>query len=615
MIEWFSSVWTIVLVAVGIGGVIFVHECGHFFAARWCRVRVETFSLGFGPRLFGWKRGGTTYQLALLPLGGYVKMAGEEGVADRAPAPDELPAKSVGQRFFIYSGGVLANVVFGLIVFPILFAIGVPFLEPVLGPSDPGSPAWHAGLVEGSRVKSVNGAEVISFLHIPTEVALGSPERTELVVVEPDGKERSVVLTPRYNEALGAYSIGVQHGVDPQGLITVAKDSPAEKAGLKTGDRLLSVESPLPTAPPKSLSLEEQLIFVVGAQQPVRGHFERDGRGFDAEIVPESTGGDHPGSLGVLPVGGYVQDLIQDELVTRVGLALGDRVLTINARPIWREHDVLPALLAGVPRIELAIERAGAERTLTLDNATPEDCVRLWRSVHFNSDVARTRVAILPGSAAERAGLQDGDRILKIDGAETKEYEDVKSAIKSKKGKGEIALLIERRGATSSPEFKELHATLSTLPDKTYGLALAPAQYTYRSSSPLAAVQQGWHASWKFIEEGWLTLKRILNRQVSGDNIGGIITISVVSHRFAEHGLVSLLFFLCMLSMNLAFLNVLPIPVLDGGHLFFLLVEKIKGSPVSEKVLGYSQMVGIVVLLSLMVYVTFKDVMRWIVKP
>jgi regulator of sigma E protease len=86
-----------------------------------------------------------------------------------------------------------------------------------------------------------------------------------------------------------------------------------------------------------------------------------------------------------------------------------------------------------------------------------------------------------------------------------------------------------------------------------------------------------------------------------------------VSHSWATVGLSKLFFFLCMLSMNLAFLNVLPIPVFDGGHLMFLLIEKIKGSPVSERVLGYSQMVGIVLIVSLMVWVTYSDVMKWFV--
>ena len=111
----FAEITRMLQVALGIGAIIFVHELGHFLAARLCGVRVEVFSLGFGPRLLGWKRGATTYQLAAIPMGGFVKMAGEEQAPGGTPAPDELPAKSVGQRFFIYSGGVLMNVLFALV--------------------------------------------------------------------------------------------------------------------------------------------------------------------------------------------------------------------------------------------------------------------------------------------------------------------------------------------------------------------------------------------------------------------------------------------------------------------------------------------------------------------
>ena len=104
---------TIIALIIVLGVLIFVHEAGHFLMARLCGVRVEIFSLGFGPRIFGFRRGPTLYQIALIPLGGFVKMAGEETGDSSIPAPDELRAKSVGQRFLIYSGGVLMNVVFG----------------------------------------------------------------------------------------------------------------------------------------------------------------------------------------------------------------------------------------------------------------------------------------------------------------------------------------------------------------------------------------------------------------------------------------------------------------------------------------------------------------------
>ena len=119
-------------------------------------------------------------------------------------------------------------------------------------------------------------------------------------------------------------------------------------------------------------------------------------------------------------------------------------------------------------------------------------------------------------------------------------------------------------------------------------------------------------ASGRFLVHTGLTLKRMATQEVSTKNLGGIITISRVSYRVSSMGWTKLLFFLCILSVNLAFLNVLPIPVLDGGHLFFLLVERLKGSPVSARTLGYSQMVGMVLIVTLMVYVTYNDLLRWI---
>src|SRR6185503_12348559 len=105
----------------------------------------------------------------------------------------------------------------------------------------------------------------------------------------------------------------------------------------------------------------------------------------------------------------------------------------------------------------------------------------------------------------------------------------------------------------------------------------------------------------------WLTIKKMIVGEVSTKSIGGIITIGSVSYSMAEAGWTKLFFFLCLLSINLAIFNVLPIPVLDGGHLFFLIVEKIKGSPVSERVMGFSQLVGLMFVLALLLFVTYND--------
>lgn len=594
------------LVAFGIGLVIFVHELGHFLAARWCKVRVETFSLGFGPKLLGWKRGPTTYQIAAVPLGGYVKMAGEEGAVDgRAPEPDELPGKSVGQRFLIYSGGVLMNVAFALVVFPIILSAGVPFSEPILGATTPGSPAWHAGLQPGTRVESVNGNAVYSFMNIPNEVALGSPEESVLVVRDPGASaSRTVRLVPQWNEALGAYSIGVNPAADRRGAIVVVKDSPAARAGLSDGDRLLDV-----AGTGASLTLDERLAKAARHGGVVRATFERDGRTFEAEIAPDTDPRAETRLLGVGPLVRRVVAVRDTPLARRSGLAKDDRILSVDGEPLVRPYDFLERLERAAGPVKVRLERAGSTLSLEIPPLAPAESVQLAEDVALGQDADTTWVAITPGSAAAEAGLRDGDRIVRIDGRDVASFGDVQAAAKEAGKDQELELLVER-----GSESIVARVTPRAWRPPTYGFDLRDAQYVFRADGPLDAVRVGFALSWKFLEESWLTLKRILFRQVSGQNIGGIITIGVVSHSFVSDGIAKLFYFLCMLSMNLAFLNVLPIPVLDGGHLLFLAIEKLKGSPVSERIHGYSQLVGVVLIVSLMVYVTFNDVVRWIVR-
>ncbi len=604
MDELLLNIYRWALVAFGIGLVIFVHELGHFLAARWCKVRVETFSLGFGPRLLGWKRGPTTYQIAAVPLGGYVKMAGEEGSVDGAPpASDELPAKSVGQRFFIYSGGVLMNVAFALVVFPIILAIGVPFSEPVIGAATPGSPAWQAGVQPGTRVVSVNGNSVYSFANIPTEVALGSPEEALLVVRDPGAATtRTLKLVPQWNDVIGAYSIGVNPAADARGAIAVEKGSPAEAAGLRDGDALVDV-----AGTSAALSLDERLAKAARGGGPIRATFARDGATYEAEIVPGKTATGDP-RLGVGPVVRRVVAVRATPLALRSGLVEGDRILEVGGTPLVRPYDFLDRLENATGPLRVRVERAGSTLGLEIPQLSAEDAVALSRDVAVGQDADSTVVAISPGSAAARAGLVDGDRIARIDGHAVSTFADVQTATKEAGNNQELAIDVQRGEETIA-----LRVVPQALELPVYGFGVRDAQYVFRSAGPMDAVRAGFGLSWKFLQESWLTLKRILFRQVSSQNIGGIITIGVVSHSFVSDGIAKLFYFLCMLSMNLAFINVLPIPVLDGGHLFFLLIEKLKGSPVSERIHGYSQLVGVVLIVSLMVYVTFNDVVRWIV--
>ena len=149
---------------LGIGFLLLIHEAGHYFAARAAGIRVEVFALGFGPRLFGFRRGDTDFRIALLPLGGYVKVSGEDPT--RPPRPGDLFAATVQQRLLFYAGGIILNFLFAFLLLPALFLVGVPFEAPLLGTVNAGGAAWEAGMRPGERVLEIDGRRINGFRDI-----------------------------------------------------------------------------------------------------------------------------------------------------------------------------------------------------------------------------------------------------------------------------------------------------------------------------------------------------------------------------------------------------------------------------------------------------------------
>lgn len=609
-----TQVFRIIQVVGGIGLVIFVHELGHYIAARLCGVRVETFSLGFGPRLFGWRKGPTVYQVALIPLGGYCRMAGEERRWDDIPPePDELQAKSVGQRFFIYSGGVVMNVAFGLVVFPVLFFIGVPFLQPRIGQTVPGGAAWHAGVKAGSDVESVNGNSVFEFWHIPTEVALGDPDHTVITVRDPDtGQLVTFDLEPKNEGPDGMRTIGVFPALqrDDEGhvVLDVTPGSPAFTTGLRTGDRLIEVLETIP-----GLTLFEQMSLPVQRDLPLHLLVATEEGSREFIIKPEPLEQKSPPRVGIMPPANHVLDVRNTPIVGRVGVRRDDRILSVQGAPILRLGDLRLALLSNPGPLELVVMRDGEKRTLTGPALSRQEALDFAADLALRNDEETTAVIVQEGEPAYVAGLQTGDRITRVNGVEVKSWTELQRNVgKAGKAGKAVELRYERISANGAPSYYTLEVMPAEQPILAYGLSLRHAQYVYRSGSVSEAVGFGVYCSFKFLQDTWLTIKRMITGDVSTKSMGGIITIGAVSYSLAEAGWPKLFFFLCLLSINLAVINVLPIPVLDGGHLFFLIVEKLKGSPVSERVLGYSQMVGVVMILSLLVYVTYNDLVRWV---
>ena len=625
----FTEILRIAQVILGIGLVIFVHEAGHFIAARICKVQVEVFSLGFGPPLISWTRKGTIYQIAAIPLGGFVKMLGDEPTqegrsyareqeqtflddpaTDQAKQDSELGSKSVSQRFFIYSGGVLMNMAFAVVVFPFLFAAGVPFTKPLIEPR-PGGIAWHAGIQPGSTVESINGREVFEFSHIQTSVALADPNNIELMVRAP-GEEtaRKFSLTANNQEQLGFNSIGILVGREPEAIIQVSQDSAAWKAGLRSGMQLLSVEGAPSAYDPFR---QFQLLGSVGSEVVL--HLIDNGEELTALVVPELSETLGSPMLGVSRVFNIVGALRASEDLDALGLVVGDRLLTVCGSPVFHKGDLARALVDTDLPIEFVVSRSGEDKTLQMPANSAEfdreRRIRLLRDIAIDVNDLTGEVAVSTSGVAFEAGMRDGDVITHINDNRIEKWDTIyETLVKASKSDAPVGLKIHRaRGEETG--YLELTAILRGNPTPDYGISMKLPEHVVKTEGPMESIRVGVDCSIRFVEDTWLTLKGMLMNSVSPKHMGGIILISQVSYSVAEQGLAKLLFFLCMLSINLAILNVLPIPVLDGGHLFFLLVEKLKGSPVSDRVLGYSQMVGLVLILSLMVFVTYNDINRF----
>lgn len=276
-----------------LGIVVFVHELGHFLAARRVGVRVLTFSLGFGPKIFTTKRGDTEYAISAIPLGGYVKMAGEQPDDERSGAGDEFLSKSKWQRFQILIAGPLMNVLLAIVVLAGVLYQGadVPLYqdEPaVVGRVEDGSPAAQAGIQVGDRIVSIDGVETPTwddlFMYIVPKA-----NREVSVVVDRGGRMVETRLTP---QSVTKWELG-EIGVGPRThlqLNILTPEGPAARGGLQLRDVILAVDGETDVTP-------EWLTKHINASsgRPVEFRVRREGREQVVQVTPEGD----PGLVGI----------------------------------------------------------------------------------------------------------------------------------------------------------------------------------------------------------------------------------------------------------------------------------------------------------------------------
>jgi regulator of sigma E protease len=288
-----------------LGVLVFVHELGHFLLARWHGVRVLTFSLGFGPKLFKFTRGDTEYCVSIIPLGGYVKMAGETPDDDTPPKPDEFFAKSKWQRFQIYIAGPAMNVVAAFLIMIGVYLYGASEPAYQRNPADVGrvlenSSAAKAGIKVGDRLTRVAGNDTPTWADYEKAMLLAAGREIEVVLVR-QGTVHTLHFTPDLIKKYHAADLGVWPMVHLR-VGRVYAGEPADKAGLKTGDIVLAVNG----ASIDRLAAVE--AFKTNAGKALTLRIRRDGAEREVVVTPVAKDGS-AGRIGV--DAGYEQSMIR----------------------------------------------------------------------------------------------------------------------------------------------------------------------------------------------------------------------------------------------------------------------------------------------------------------
>ncbi len=277
-----------------LGVIIFVHEAGHLIAAKYFNVRTLTFSLGFGKRLWGFRRGETDYRVSLVPLGGYVQLGGEDP-GEVSDDPREFLNKPRWQRIVVYLAGPAMNVILAILLVAVVFMVGIEVAgsadtPAVVGTVVEGSPAEQAGLKSGDLITQVGDQAIPTWEEFQFEV-LTSPEQPLEVSYARDGKVGSTTLTPL---KVPKYEFG-DAGVFPEMLpriLAVSKGGPADQAGFERGDEVRKVDG-------RPVVETDAFVAYVSerAETPIEIEVERGDKILSLSVVPRDEGG--VGRIGV----------------------------------------------------------------------------------------------------------------------------------------------------------------------------------------------------------------------------------------------------------------------------------------------------------------------------
>lgn len=680
--------------AIGLGLVIFVHELGHFLVAKACGVKCEKFYVGFDPplqifgiqlprTLFKKQWGETEYGIGIIPLGGYVKMLGQDdnpanaaAEAERVQAeggkldPRSYPAKSVPQRMAIISAGVVFNLIFGILFASVAYKMGVRYTPTVIGGSGVGDPAWLAGIQPGDRIVSLSADQPVNeHLRFLNDLkihmfSLAKKESVDMRLQSPDGAVREINLTPNsgYKKLTKTPTIGVWMAHTPR-VAGVVEGSIAGKAGLKPGDRIhaVTVNGKRTEIDVDGPGIDFQKVRISAAHQPMTLHVTRTNDDTETESSHDIELSVEQGKrFGLELAMGPVVCIQNGSVADLAGMQVGDVITALDGEPVGDPQTLPTRFLDYVGKTtQITVLRDGTEVQLTVTPTAPRmeaDARRRDAPIGLDSlgigyVMHPTITSVLPDSPAAQAGIRAGDvlksaqlfmpfqpipddkrmpwlfgdwqehrkksqtkqllQAMELDRPLTvdKENNNWPFVVRSVQGElpYEVEVKFDRNGEEKTA--KLIPEPSDTLVDSNRGFFLMPYEETRTAASWSEALSLGGREVWDGMKQVLVVLRRIGSNY---QNLGGPLTIAAVATMEADEGLPRLLVFLTLLSANLAILNFLPIPVLDGGHMVFLAWEGIVGKPVNERIQMSLTLLGFSFLICLMAGVFILDLTRFL---